>query len=88
MQLKMLSVAVFGFGEIAKASASGSKVICCDISSDGKLLATGGHDKKVSSSTQGSDPISPVVLGDKKDYSHHLLLLRAGCLVEYRAPRA
>ncbi|XP_025819639.1 transcriptional corepressor LEUNIG-like [Panicum hallii] len=37
---------VYGFGEIAKASASGSKVTCCDISSDGKLLATGGHDKK------------------------------------------
>ncbi|RLM93399.1 Transcriptional corepressor LEUNIG [Panicum miliaceum] len=44
--LKMSSVAVFGFGDIAKASASGSKVTCCDISSDGKLLATGGHDKK------------------------------------------
>ena len=54
MQLKMLSVAVFGFGEIAKASASGSKVICCDISSDGKLLSTGGHDKKVPSSAQDS----------------------------------
>ena len=66
MQLKMLSVAVFAFGEIAKASASGSKVICCDISSDGKLLATGGHDKKVSSSAQGSDLILPVVLWEKK----------------------
>jgi len=94
VQLKMLSVAVFAFGEIAKASASGSKVICCDISSDGKLLATGGHDKKVSSSAQGSDLILPVVLWEKKkktlhfDYSHHLLLLRTGCLVEYRAPRA
>ncbi|CAO2190984.1 unnamed protein product [Urochloa humidicola] len=42
----MDSSEVFGFGEIAKASASGSKVICCDISSDGKLLATSGHDKK------------------------------------------
>lgn len=92
VQLKMSSVAVFGFGEIAKACASGSKVTCCDISSDGKLLATGGHDKKVPSSAQGSDLISPVVLGKKKkktihlDYSHHLLLLRAGCPVVYRAP--
>ncbi|CAO2170583.1 unnamed protein product [Urochloa humidicola] len=38
---------VFGFGEVAKASASTKKVVCCHLSSDGKLLATGGHDKKV-----------------------------------------
>ena len=37
----------FGFSEVAKARASYTKVICCDFSSDGKLLATGGHDKKV-----------------------------------------
>ncbi|RCV26122.1 hypothetical protein SETIT_5G220000v2 [Setaria italica] len=42
----MDSSQVFSFGEVAKATASGSKVTCCDISSDGKLLATGGHDKK------------------------------------------
>lgn len=28
--------------------ASASKVVCCHFSSDGKLLASGGHDKKVS----------------------------------------
>ncbi|XP_062214685.1 transcriptional corepressor LEUNIG-like [Phragmites australis] len=37
----------FGFAEVAKACASANKVICCHFSSDGKLLATGGHDKKV-----------------------------------------
>ncbi|XP_024315327.1 transcriptional corepressor LEUNIG isoform X2 [Brachypodium distachyon] len=42
-----LLVAGFGFAEIAKARASASKVVCCHFSSDGKLLATGGHDKKV-----------------------------------------
>ncbi|KAJ8750452.1 hypothetical protein K2173_015591 [Erythroxylum novogranatense] len=35
------------FSEIRHISASASKVECCDFSSDGKLLATGGHDKKV-----------------------------------------
>lgn len=33
--------------EISSAQASTSSVLCCDFSSDGKLLATGGHDKKV-----------------------------------------
>uniref|UniRef100_A0ACD5VLT8 Uncharacterized protein n=1 Tax=Avena sativa TaxID=4498 RepID=A0ACD5VLT8_AVESA len=37
----------FGFAEVAKARASAHKVVCCHFSSDGKLLATGGHDKKV-----------------------------------------
>uniref|UniRef100_A0A0A9ALM0 Transcriptional corepressor LEUNIG n=1 Tax=Arundo donax TaxID=35708 RepID=A0A0A9ALM0_ARUDO len=37
----------FGFTEVAKACGSTSKVVCCHFSSDGKLLATGGHDKKV-----------------------------------------
>ncbi|KAM0866812.1 hypothetical protein ACQ4PT_042391 [Festuca glaucescens] len=37
----------FGFSEVAKARASAHKVVCCHFSSDGKLLATGGHDKKV-----------------------------------------
>uniref|UniRef100_I1NPI5 LisH domain-containing protein n=1 Tax=Oryza glaberrima TaxID=4538 RepID=I1NPI5_ORYGL len=37
----------FGFIEVAKARASTNKVDCCHFSSDGKLLATGGHDKKV-----------------------------------------
>ncbi|KAG0459850.1 hypothetical protein HPP92_022978 [Vanilla planifolia] len=36
----------FTFTEIGFASASSNKVICCHFSSDGKLLATGGHDKK------------------------------------------
>ncbi|ONM41125.1 Transcriptional corepressor LEUNIG [Zea mays] len=37
----------FGFSEVAKARASAAKVVCCHFSADGKLLATGGHDKKV-----------------------------------------
>jgi hypothetical protein len=42
-----LFVLGFGFSEIAKARASANKVVCCHFSADGKLLATGGHDKKV-----------------------------------------
>ncbi|KAI4379764.1 hypothetical protein MLD38_006018 [Melastoma candidum] len=34
------------FEEINSVRASSNKVICCHFSSDGKLLATGGHDKK------------------------------------------
>lgn len=37
----------FAFTEIRSTRASTSKVICCHFSSDGKLLASGGHDKKV-----------------------------------------
>ncbi|KAJ1282326.1 hypothetical protein BS78_03G043200 [Paspalum vaginatum] len=33
--------------EVSSAQASTSSVLCCHFSSDGKLLATGGHDKKV-----------------------------------------
>ncbi|KAJ6804399.1 transcriptional corepressor LEUNIG isoform X1 [Iris pallida] len=36
----------FTFSEIRSARASANKVVCCHFSSDGKLLATGGHDKK------------------------------------------
>ncbi|XP_064972663.1 transcriptional corepressor LEUNIG isoform X2 [Musa acuminata AAA Group] len=36
----------FTFSEIRSTRASTSKVVCCHFSSDGKLLATGGHDKK------------------------------------------
>nr|XP_010925121.1 transcriptional corepressor LEUNIG isoform X2 [Elaeis guineensis] len=36
----------FAFTEIRSAQASTNKVVCCHFSSDGKLLATGGHDKK------------------------------------------
>ncbi|VAH77420.1 unnamed protein product [Triticum turgidum subsp. durum] len=35
-----------GFSEVAKARASTGQVSCCHFSPDGKLLATGGHDKK------------------------------------------
>jgi hypothetical protein len=35
----------FVFFEVAKARPSSTKVVCCHFSSDGKLLATGGHDK-------------------------------------------
>lgn len=37
----------FTFREISSARASTNKVVCCHFSSDGNLLATGGHDKKV-----------------------------------------
>ncbi|CAN4099891.1 unnamed protein product [Withania somnifera] len=36
----------FTFNEVNSVRASGSKVVCCHFSSDGKLLASGGHDKK------------------------------------------
>ncbi|KAE9459168.1 hypothetical protein C3L33_08928, partial [Rhododendron williamsianum] len=36
----------FTFTEVSSVRASGSKVVCCHFSSDGKLLASGGHDKK------------------------------------------
>ncbi|KAG6489942.1 hypothetical protein ZIOFF_051224 [Zingiber officinale] len=36
----------FSFTEIVATRASTNKVVCCHFSSDGKLLATGGHDKK------------------------------------------
>lgn len=37
----------FTFNEVGVIRASSSKVVCCHFSSDGTLLATGGHDKKV-----------------------------------------
>ncbi|KAJ0975223.1 hypothetical protein J5N97_017188 [Dioscorea zingiberensis] len=37
----------FSFTEIAFSRASTSKVVCYHFSSDGKLLATGGHDKRI-----------------------------------------
>ena len=47
----------FTFKEYALIQASTSKVNCCHFSSDGKLLATGGHDKKVSDERPAS--VSP-----------------------------
>uniref|UniRef100_A0A453EA50 Anaphase-promoting complex subunit 4 WD40 domain-containing protein n=1 Tax=Aegilops tauschii subsp. strangulata TaxID=200361 RepID=A0A453EA50_AEGTS len=43
----MASSKGFTFREISSARASTNKVVCCHFSSDGNLLATGGHDKKV-----------------------------------------
>ncbi|KAJ4907248.1 LEUNIG-like protein [Raphanus sativus] len=37
----------FSFSEVGSIRRSASKVICCNFSSDGKLLASAGHDKKV-----------------------------------------
>ncbi|CAK7353500.1 unnamed protein product [Dovyalis caffra] len=37
----------FTFTELHSIRASASKVVCCHFSSDGKMLASGGHDKKV-----------------------------------------
>nr|XP_043609186.1 uncharacterized protein LOC122581101 isoform X2 [Erigeron canadensis] len=36
----------FTFTEVNSVRASASKVVCCHFSADGKLLASGGHDKK------------------------------------------
>ncbi|KAK4485854.1 hypothetical protein RD792_008502 [Penstemon davidsonii] len=36
----------FTFTEVSSVRASGGKVVCCHFSSDGKMLASGGHDKK------------------------------------------
>lgn len=38
----------FSFNEVTCLRASTSKVVCCHFSSDGKLLASAGHDKRVS----------------------------------------
>ncbi|GMY26832.1 transcriptional corepressor LEUNIG_HOMOLOG isoform X2 [Fagus crenata] len=37
----------FSFNEVDSMCESNSKVVCCHFSSDGKLLASAGHDKKV-----------------------------------------
>ncbi|XP_004296628.1 PREDICTED: transcriptional corepressor LEUNIG [Fragaria vesca subsp. vesca] len=37
----------FSFTEVGSICKSSSKVVCCHFSSDGKLLASAGHDKKV-----------------------------------------
>ena len=37
----------FTFGEVDCIRTRNSKVTCCHFSSDGKLLASAGHDKKV-----------------------------------------
>ncbi|XP_022724627.1 transcriptional corepressor LEUNIG-like [Durio zibethinus] len=37
----------FTFGEVSCLHSSKSKVLCCHFSSDGKFLATAGHEKKV-----------------------------------------
>uniref|UniRef100_A0A0E0BXZ7 LisH domain-containing protein n=2 Tax=Oryza meridionalis TaxID=40149 RepID=A0A0E0BXZ7_9ORYZ len=44
---RMESTKGFIFREVSSVQASTNKVVCCHFSSDGKLLATGGHDKKV-----------------------------------------
>ena len=50
-----LFIAVFGLGEVAKARASGNKVVCCHFSSDGELFATLDLDKKAQLSAQNYD---------------------------------
>lgn len=42
-----MGCAGFTFAEVNSVRASSSKVVCCHFSSDGKLLVSGGHDKKV-----------------------------------------
>ncbi|KAI9073967.1 hypothetical protein K1719_025650 [Acacia pycnantha] len=41
-----VSKGAFTFSEVSSVQASTNKVVCCHFSSDGKLLASGGHDKK------------------------------------------
>ncbi|XP_042387155.1 transcriptional corepressor LEUNIG_HOMOLOG-like [Zingiber officinale] len=37
----------FSFNDVSSIQAGNNKVVCCNFSSDGKLLASAGHDKKV-----------------------------------------
>lgn len=48
----------FTFTEVNSVRASASKVVCCHFSSDGKLLASGGHDKKVRTTMDNVDSMS------------------------------
>ena len=43
----VFSIPGFSFTEVSSIRKSNSKVVCCHFSSDGKLLASAGHDKKV-----------------------------------------
>lgn len=43
----LLPVSGFSFSEVSSIRKSNSKVVCCHFSSDGKILASAGHDKKV-----------------------------------------
>jgi len=43
----LLPISGFSFSEVGSIRKSNSKVVCCHFSSDGKLLASAGHDKKV-----------------------------------------
>ncbi|XAR69340.1 hypothetical protein NMG60_11000886 [Bertholletia excelsa] len=47
MVVEPLNISGFLFIEVNSAQASVRKVVCCGFSSDGKLLASGGHDEKV-----------------------------------------
>lgn len=53
----------FSFSEVSSIRKSNSKVVCCHFSSDGKYLASAGHDKKAST-----------ILGKRFDAECHLLL--------------
>ena len=65
----------FGFSEVAKARASATKVVCCHFSADGKLLATGGHDKKVWSLRHNYHSAS---FRESLNYYYSLYRLRCG----------
>lgn len=45
------SVSGFSFNEFGCIRTSNGKVVCCHFSSDGKLLASAGHEKKVLNGT-------------------------------------
>ena len=45
--MSTISISGFTFSEVGCIRTRNSKVLCCHFSSDGKLLASAGHDKKV-----------------------------------------
>ncbi|KAL6992548.1 hypothetical protein U1Q18_010658 [Sarracenia purpurea var. burkii] len=42
-----INLAGFSFKEVGSLNSSNDKILCCHFSSDGKLLASAGHGKKV-----------------------------------------
>jgi len=50
------SISGFTFAEVGCIRTRNSKVTCCHFSSDGKFLASSGHDKKVFDDFQFSNP--------------------------------
>jgi len=82
-----LQIVGFTFEEIGCLSSSKSKVLCCHFSSDGKMLASSGHEKKVVGSYQSLKFVFRFLLASTSfqlsinfEFSHFLL---AGFHLEY-----